>query len=172
MFLTLACHITVCRLHPLYFRFICRLHNMLYFCSACILHLMFFCYICYISVPSADCIYHVSVLSADYICYSSVRLQISSTIFWFCPQVSSTIYLFYLQITSNWFSAGYYCPTGSVTDTEVICPKAMYCATGSPAPVKCEAGTYTDLEGAETCEVCPAGYYCIPELIVEGVHCS
>lgn len=65
---------------------------------------------------------------------------------------------------------GYYCPSGSVTETEIICPEAMYCAEGSPAPVKCPAGNYTDQEGAASCDPCPPSYYCIPELIVEGMY--
>ena len=69
----------------------------------------------------------------------------------------------------NFFSAGYYCPTGSSVETEIICPEAMYCAEGSPAPVKCAAGTYTDYEGAETCDICPEGYFCIPDTIVAGM---
>lgn len=55
-----------------------------------------------------------------------------------------------------------------MTETEIICPEAMYCVEGSALPVKCEAGTYTDYEGATACTVCPAGSYCIPDLIVEG----
>ena len=54
-------------------------------------------------------------------------------------------------------------------ETEIICPEAMYCAKGSPAPVKCAAGTYTDYEGAGTCDICPEGYFCIPDTIVAGM---
>lgn len=63
---------------------------------------------------------------------------------------------------------GYYCPTGSSYETEIICPEAMYCGVGSPSPTKCPAGQFTDYEGATECDICPEGYYCIPDLIVAG----
>ena len=44
----------------------------------------------------------------------------------------------------------------------------MYCPVGSPAPVRCPAGLYTDYEGAESCTICPEGYYCVPEKIIAG----
>jgi len=44
----------------------------------------------------------------------------------------------------------------------------MYCPGGSPAPLPCAAGYYTDYEGAEACDTCPEGYFCVPDLIVPG----
>ena len=57
---------------------------------------------------------------------------------------------------------------GSYVQTQNLCPAAMYCPQGTPEPVKCPAGYYTDYEGAVPCSTCPEGFYCVPELIVEG----
>ncbi|PIK35708.1 hypothetical protein BSL78_27464 [Apostichopus japonicus] len=64
---------------------------------------------------------------------------------------------------------GYYCPLGSSHGKAVICPVGRYCPTGSDSPQECPAGTYMDHEGEAECEVCPEGYYCIPENAVVGV---
>lgn len=40
------------------------------------------------------------------------------------------------------------------------CPPAHYCPEGSPGPVPCPAGTYTNLTGQSACSRCPAGYFC------------
>ena len=59
--------------------------------------------------------------------------------------------------------AGYYCPDGSVQDTEVVCPDGSYCPTGSGVPTDCPNGTYsnqTGLASASLCTDCLEGYYC------------
>ncbi|XP_022100039.1 zonadhesin-like [Acanthaster planci] len=63
-------------------------------------------------------------------------------------------------------AAGYYCkgkakirhPTDDVTGN--ICPEGFYCPEGSPAPMRCEGGYYTNITGQASCFDCPAGYYC------------
>ncbi|PIK41162.1 hypothetical protein BSL78_21986 [Apostichopus japonicus] len=64
---------------------------------------------------------------------------------------------------------GYYCPLGSSHGKAVICPVGRYCPQGSASPQECPAGTYMDHEGEAACEVCPEGYYCVPENVVVGV---
>ncbi|XP_071505045.1 uncharacterized protein [Diadema antillarum] len=63
---------------------------------------------------------------------------------------------------------GYYCPQGSSHAKAVICPIGKQCPLGSAEPQDCIAGSYTDSEGQSECQVCPEGYYCVPELVVEG----
>ena len=57
----------------------------------------------------------------------------------------------------SFFHAGYFCPTGSNVDSEVICPIGKHCPTQSVTPVDCAAGTYTDVEGQWECTTCPEG---------------
>lgn len=54
-------------------------------------------------------------------------------------------------------SLGYYCPTGSSVETQIICPAARHCPTGSASPQECPAGMFVDYDGAATCSVCPEG---------------
>jgi len=44
-----------------------------------------------------------------------------------------------------------------------------YCPTGSGRPVACQPGYYTNYTQADVCIVCPAGFYCVPEDVVEGI---
>ncbi|VDI78379.1 Hypothetical predicted protein [Mytilus galloprovincialis] len=66
----------------------------------------------------------------------------------------------------------YYCPNGSSVETQIICPAAMHCPTGSATPQECPAGMFVDYDGAAACSVCPEGYYCVPELSIEGNSAS
>ncbi|CAG6003426.1 unnamed protein product, partial [Menidia menidia] len=62
---------------------------------------------------------------------------------------------------------GYYCskgaglskPTDDVTGN--ICPVGHYCPKGSAFPILCPDGTYTNTTGAEMCDHCPSGTYCL-----------
>ena len=53
------------------------------------------------------------------------------------------------------------CCGGSNTGIGGICPKGSFCPRGSPAPLKCDPGTYSDIQGAPACWSCPAGYFCL-----------
>ena len=65
---------------------------------------------------------------------------------------------------------GFFCPGGdSVSNPPATpCPIGLHCPQGSPQPVPCEPGTYTNLTQQAECLVCPAGFYCVPEEVVEG----
>ncbi|KAM8927608.1 uncharacterized protein RCH25_007839 [Pelodytes ibericus] len=70
--------------------------------------------------------------------------------------------------TSGNCSAGFYCVSGSHVDSPIngitgsSCPKGHRCPVGVAAPIPCEKGFFQDLEGAASCKVCPAGFYCDP----------
>lgn len=54
---------------------------------------------------------------------------------------------------------GYYSDAGD--EGCMICPKGFYCPTNAlKAPLPCQLGEYTDIEGRTNCTVCPAGSYC------------
>ena len=62
---------------------------------------------------------------------------------------------------------GYYCKRGAqvrnpwnVTENWGPCPVGTYCPRGSSAPIQCEAGTFNDRIGQETCFPCLDEYYC------------
>ncbi|XP_062816991.1 zonadhesin isoform X2 [Anolis carolinensis] len=59
-------------------------------------------------------------------------------------------------------SSGYYCPPGqsSATPPSHWCPSGYYCLEGSVAPMACKKGTYQSEEGKESCDLCPAGFFC------------
>ena len=59
-------------------------------------------------------------------------------------------------------SAGYYCPTGSTSATQLVCPPGQYSTVGSPSCPMCPAGQYGNSSGLPnaTCSgPCAAGYY-------------
>ncbi|KAM6987470.1 uncharacterized protein LKV04_010315 [Tautogolabrus adspersus] len=62
---------------------------------------------------------------------------------------------------------GYYCSGGAVSSrpsdgvTGDICPLGHYCPMGSLSPVLCPDGTHSNTTGAEACEDCPSGTYCL-----------
>ncbi|KAL8270980.1 hypothetical protein Esti_005101 [Eimeria stiedai] len=60
--------------------------------------------------------------------------------------------------------AGYYCEEGKTEEGEAedkLCPKGHMCPSGSAMPVPCLPGTYQDLAGRASCNVCGAGFYCL-----------
>ncbi|XP_069122179.1 multiple epidermal growth factor-like domains protein 6 [Argopecten irradians] len=59
---------------------------------------------------------------------------------------------------------GYYCPTGMAVPNPgaYICPMGMHCPNGSEIYKECPDGFYTNYTGASSCDVCPAGFYCLP----------
>ncbi|XP_074535630.1 uncharacterized protein LOC141797845 [Halichoeres trimaculatus] len=62
---------------------------------------------------------------------------------------------------------GYYCTGGAFSSmpldgqTGDICPVGHYCPMGSASPVLCPDGTYSNTTGAEACDDCPSGTYCL-----------
>ena len=78
-------------------------------------------------------------------------------------------------------SARYYCAENATTATPTDgstgnkCPVGHYCPEGSPAPIQCEPGTYTDTKLNEVCLTCTAGYYCTmgsnPQACPAGYYC-
>lgn len=59
--------------------------------------------------------------------------------------------------------AGYYCPLGSTSITQTICPVGHYCLAGSGVPTPCPRGTYNPSTGKTAlsqCLTCPVGSYC------------
>ena len=61
---------------------------------------------------------------------------------------------------------GYYCPIGSKTPTEVICPAGKQCSAGAQNYTSCDPGSYTLIPGQASCVVCPAGAYCDPNDVI------
>jgi hypothetical protein len=57
-------------------------------------------------------------------------------------------------------SAGYYCPAGSTSATQIACPSGSYCMEGARA--SCPPGTTSASNATElsACAPCPAGSYC------------
>jgi len=51
--------------------------------------------------------------------------------------------------------------SATALDAGGLCPKGSYCEEGSPRPVPCSNGTYTNYSGAAECDPCPAGYWCV-----------
>ena len=75
-----------------------------------------------------------------------------------------------LAAASGKCKGGYYCISGSSTDSPVDgvtgneCPIGHYCPSGSSAPVKCADGSYMPSKQAAACTPCPAGSYCIDQI--------
>lgn len=75
--------------------------------------------------------------------------------------------------------AGYFCPGGVANPADrndLICPTGSRCPVGSDFPVPCEAGTYQDERGNDTCKLCPIGFFCeinssAPILCPSGYYC-
>jgi len=56
--------------------------------------------------------------------------------------------------------AGFYCPVGSITDTEYGCPAGSACPRGSRTHTPCADGYYQPFELQAACLRCPAGRQC------------
>jgi hypothetical protein len=64
--------------------------------------------------------------------------------------------------TGEW-EVGWFCPPGSVSPQQVVCPMGSYCVNGSWIPEPCPIATYghqTNLRSVEGCTICDAGHYC------------
>ena len=79
-------------------------------------------------------------------------------------------------------SAGFYCISNSSTPTPLdgitgdVCPNASYCPVGSSQPLTCPNATFMNHTGAESCYICPEGYYCVgtdtPIPCPQGYYCE
>ncbi|XP_062603182.1 uncharacterized protein LOC134264959 [Saccostrea cucullata] len=67
---------------------------------------------------------------------------------------------------------GYYCPTGSTSSMAVICPIGLVCPEGSDQPKSCAPGYFTNQTGQWQCNICPNGFYCLPENVTAGIPTS
>nr|PIL98505.1 GCC2 and GCC3 domain-containing protein [Toxoplasma gondii COUG] len=79
---------------------------------------------------------------------------------------------------------GFFCKAGAKTArpaTEAegggICPVGWVCPQGSAAPQGCPPGQYTNRRGQETCQLCPAGKFCLkagdpPQVCTSGHVCD
>lgn len=59
---------------------------------------------------------------------------------------------------------GFYCPSASISASQIVCPVASYCPTGSSVPTICGNGTYGATTGLQTslCSgLCTEGYWCV-----------
>ena len=78
-------------------------------------------------------------------------------------------------------SAGHYCSLGATTSTPTdnvtggVCFKGHYCMEGSAVPTACSNSTYSNITGAESCLVCPEGFFCVrgdePDICTAGNYC-
>ncbi|ESP01226.1 hypothetical protein LOTGIDRAFT_111743, partial [Lottia gigantea] len=76
---------------------------------------------------------------------------------------------FFCSGSSRDCSARYICLGGSSTPTPTdgitgsLCPEGQYCPKGTPAPIPCPLGTWSNSTGlgiAGECQQCTGGYYC------------
>ena len=65
---------------------------------------------------------------------------------------------------------GFYCPGGDDVPNPVDtpCPIGLHCPQGSSLPVPCQPGYFANFSQAASCVICPPGYYCVPEEVIEG----
>ncbi|XP_071505048.1 uncharacterized protein [Diadema antillarum] len=82
---------------------------------------------------------------------------------WYCNDTG-------LSAPSAQCDPGFYCPPGQSVPNpdDYPCSIGLHCPTGSPLPVPCEPGYFTNLTQAAECLECPAGFYCVPEEVIEG----
>ena len=52
-----------------------------------------------------------------------------------------------------------------------MCPKGHYCPSSYSDPIACPSGTYADVLGRSSCELCTAGYSCL-NASVEPLICG
>ena len=66
--------------------------------------------------------------------------------------------------------AGYYCPTGSSesSPSDFFCPIGYVCPEASASPQLCPSGWFTNSTHRYNCSVCPPGFFCTPQLIIEN----
>ena len=65
---------------------------------------------------------------------------------------------------------GHYCPEGSSSPTELLCPMGYYCGLGTEYPAQCPNGTYSNQTGIDEesdCMQCTPGMYCDGFALVE-----
>ncbi|KAE9138231.1 hypothetical protein PF007_g1495 [Phytophthora fragariae] len=73
---------------------------------------------------------------------------------------------------------GSYCPPGSDSEPALetdACPPGYFCPTGTPAPIICPAGTYSNLTGQDSMSDCtptPAGFYSLAGALQPSGVCS
>ena len=77
---------------------------------------------------------------------------------WYCDELAMTTH----DKGTNKCAPGFYCQAGSITPKpkDTICPVGNECPEGSSAPTPCPEGTYSNVEGLESCISCPPGFYC------------
>lgn len=71
-------------------------------------------------------------------------------------------------------TAGYYCPSGSVNATAVVCPLGSFCPPAAGTPTPCGPGVFGNSTALVTtlCSgQCPAGYFC-PGPTVTPIPCG
>ena len=66
---------------------------------------------------------------------------------------------------------GFYCPGGNdlPNPIETVCPIGLHCPRGSAVPQPCDPGTFANFSGAAYCNICPGGFYCVPEEVIMGI---
>ena len=80
-----------------------------------------------------------------------------------CPDVGTVI-------PTLLCDAGYYCP-GHDAHATLNCTLGSFCPEGSFAPTPCAAGSFQQLPGQASCDVCPPSYYCPPNGTVVPLAC-
>lgn len=88
---------------------------------------------------------------------ASVALCNNCTSGFYCPQEGQTE-----AALTCW--GGFYCPPGQYepSPAEFICPIGVQCPNGSSIYKQCDPGYYTNSTGNSKCQICPAGFYCLP----------
>ncbi|XP_072885876.1 uncharacterized protein [Hemitrygon akajei] len=76
---------------------------------------------------------------------------------------------FALKAPSGDCLSGFWCKNASDTGSPIDgktgepCPTGSYCPSGTPIPIPCPAGTWSNSTGSKTqeeCQLCPEGWYC------------
>jgi DNA-binding beta-propeller fold protein YncE len=67
-----------------------------------------------------------------------------------------------IALSSPPCSAGFYCPAGSSSATQLACPaNGTFCPSGSSAPTNCGAGTFcAAVTGLSASTLCATGFFC------------
>ncbi|XP_023933458.1 uncharacterized protein LOC106181652, partial [Lingula anatina] len=80
---------------------------------------------------------------------------------WYCQQSG-------LTYPEGLCQQGYYCPQGSNVPNPELCPIGLHCPEGSATPQSCASGYYTNQTGTWSCNICPDGFFCLPENVTAG----